>query len=270
MLRYLAELYRFRDLLFWLAAKELKVRYKVPWLGFLWAVIVPVALSAIFWVVFTHVIPVAMGPTPFFLFLLAGMFPWHFFAQSVGGGTMSVLDAGALVRKTVFPRAVIPLAVVAAHAVNFLLALGVVLVWLVAAGRPLSPWLWLLPVAAAVHVVLTAGVTLLTAGLQVRYRDVKYLVELGLLAAFYLTPIFYPLEFLTRVSPLLRALALANPLAHLVELFRLAYLGRVPEALAVPPAAAAGAALAASAVLFFAGLAVFRRREATFADWVTG
>ena len=268
MARYLIELARHKDLLFWLAVKEIKVRYKLPLLGFLWALLVPLALSTILWLIFTYLMPISMAPYPFFVFLLTGMFPWNCFAQSVSNSTMSVLDAGSLIRKTTFPRVLIPLSIVAANLFNFLLALGVVVAIIMLSGLPLSGWMWLLPVAIGLHVVLTIGVALLVAGLQVRYRDVKYLTEIGLLLWFYLTPIFYPLGLIARFPPVLRWLYLLNPFVAVVELYRLALLGTTSGAAVMAPAAALGLAAACSLGMLVIGFAVFRRQEPAFADWV--
>ena len=270
MARYLIELARHKDLLFWLAAKEIKVRYKLPLLGFLWALLVPLALSAILWVVFTYVMPVTMVRCPFSLFLIVGIFPWNFFAQSVSHATMSVLDAGSLIKKTAFPRAVVPLSIVAANGANFLLAMLVVVGILVASRVPLSPWIWGLPLVMGLQVVLTTGVVLLGADLQVRYRDVKYLTELGLLLWFYLTPIFYPLELITRVPAALQLVYLLNPLVAIVELYRLVLLGGTSGAAIVAPPLVFGLAAVFSVSILLLGFASFRRHEPTFADWVVG
>ena len=270
MLRYFAELARYRDLLFWLAAKDIKVRYKLPILGFVWALLVPLLSSGILWLIFTYVVPTSVGRYPFFLFLIAGMFPWNFFSQSVSQATMSVLDAGALIKKTAFPRAVLPLAIVAANLVNFLLAMGVVLGIIVLSRIPMGWHVGILPLAIGLHALFTTGVVLLVAGLQVRYRDIKYLTEVGLLLWFYFTPIFYPLDFVKRAPGFLQALYRLNPLVPIMELYRLALLGpdshlavaSVPQLLATT--------MSISIVIFLLGLSVFRRHEPAFADWVMG
>lgn len=270
MRRSWRELTQHRDLLFWLAAKEIKVRYKLPLLGFLWALLVPLLLSAILWLVFTYVMPIPMAGYPFFLFLIAGMFPWNFFAQSVSHATMSVLDAGPLIRKAVFPRMLIPLSIVAANLVNFLLALLVVLAIILACGLGLSPWMWLLPGVIGLELMLTIGVVLLVAGLQVRYRDVKYLTEVSLLLWFYLTPIFYPLALIATVPAALRSLYLLNPFVGVVELYRLTLLGETSGPTVLAPSWLFGMAVVGSVVTLLVGAAVFRRHEPAFADWVVG
>jgi len=270
MVRYLRELVRHRDLLFWLAAKEIKVRYKSPVLGVLWALLVPLLVSLILWVIFTWVMPVPKMRYPFFLFLIVAMFPWSFFSQSVSAAVMSVLEAGPLIKKHAFPRALIPLSVVAAHLFNFVVALAVVLGILFASGLPVSRWVWLLPVVIGLHVALTTGVALLVAGLQVRYRDVKYLTEVGLVLWFYLTPIFYPLELVLHAPPVLGFLYLLNPLVWVVELYRIALLGGSSGPMFLAGPLAVGTAAVVSVGICTVGLSIFRRYEPTFADWVMG
>ena len=269
MIRHFVELARYRDLLFWLAAKEIKVRYKSPILGFLWTLLVPLLTSLILWLVFTYVVPMPAARYPFFLFLIVGTFPWNFFSLSLSSATMSVLESGALIKKTAFPRAVIPLSIVAANLFNFLLSLVVVIGIILVSGYPLSPWLWLLPVAVGLEVLLTTGVVLLVSGLQVRYRDVKYLTEIGLLFWFYLTPIFYPLDLVLRGPRILQGLYLLNPFVSIIELYRFTLLGAAPGA-PISHMLTLGMAAAASLGVFVVGLLVFRRHEPAFADWVIG
>lgn len=268
MKHYLAELVRHRDLLFWLAAKEIKVRYKRPLLGVLWALLVPLVSSLILWFVFTYVLPMPPGQQPFFLFLIVGMFPWNFFAQSLTHSTTSVLDAGALIRKTRFPRALVPLSVVAANLFNFVLALAMVTGLVMAISRRISPELWLLPLAVTLQLSLTIGMALLISSWQVRFRDVKYLTELGLVLWFYLTPVFYSLETIVRIPLLVRRLYLLNPCVGILELYRLALFGQSSVSSSVLWSITAIAGVWAVAILVV-GLWIFRRQEPTLADFVT-
>lgn len=267
---YLRELVRHRDLLFWLTVKDIKVRYKSPALGVLWALLVPSSLSLILWLVFTYILPVAPAQPPFFLFLIVAMFPWHFFSQSVAAAPMSVLEAGPLIRKHPFPRALIPLSIVAANFFHFICALAVVLGILLAAGLRPGFQLWVLPVAVGLQLLLTSGMVLLIAGLQVQFRDVKFLTDVGLTLWFYVTPIFYPLERILSGPPPLASLYLLNPMVWIVELYRIALLGASSGGPGILASAALGIAGVLSVACLAAGLLDFRRREATLADVVLG
>jgi len=270
MVRYFAELIRYRDLLFWLTVKEIKVRYKSPVLGLLWSLLVPLVISGILFVVFTYMFPTPNLPVPFFLFLIVAMFPWNFFSSCVACAPMSVLEAGQLIKKSRFPRALIPLSIVAANVVNFIFSLIVVLVILTIMRLPLSGWVWVLPIIIGVEILLTVGIVLLVASLQVQFRDVKYLTEIGLLLWFYLTPIFYPLDAISHSPFLIRAVYLLNPFVYVVELFRAALLGGLAERMLVPPLLSLGIAIVSSVGICLLGVTVFRRLEPKFADQVMG
>ena len=127
MLRRLAALVQHRELILRLAGKDLKVRYKSPWLGFLWALLVPVFMMLILTVVFSLFMRIQVGEMPFWLFLVTALFPWNFVALSLSTGTTSVVESGSLIRKVYFPREAIPVSVVMANLVNFLLAEGILL-----------------------------------------------------------------------------------------------------------------------------------------------
>ena len=267
---YLIDLYRHRDLLFWLTAKEVKVRYKSPVLGWLWSLMVPLSMSLVFFVIFTYVAPLPKTDIPFFLFLIVAIFPWMFFAGSVSRAAMSVLDSGGLIKKHPFPRALVPIAVVMSYFVNFALGLIVVIGFVVAMGVPLTPWVGLLPAALGLELMLTTGMALLVSGLQVHYRDIKYVVEISLMLGFYLTPIFYPVHLLSQLPRLAQLVYCMNPMVHIVELFRLSLLGTVSGPTVLPPVAVLGVATAATVGIFVVGVSLFRRYESTFADWVLG
>lgn len=270
MRQYMIELYRWRDLLFWLAAKEIKVRYKKPLLGFLWALLVPLCLTLTLWVVFTYVIRVRMVQYPFFLFLIVGIFPWNFFAQSVSAATTSIIDAGPLIKKTVFPRAIIPLATVAVNLFHFLCVL-IVLIGVLAVTRHLViRSLWLLPLAIGLELLFTVGMVLLVAVLQVRYRDVRYIVEIMLPLWFYFTPIFYPIDLVMQGPVVLQVVFLMNPFVYILELFRIALLGGTSATLLISPWLMAGVALVVSVGVFLLGFRLFRRHEPMFFEWVPG
>jgi len=258
-----------RDLVAWLIRKELKVRYKLPILGFLWALLVPLITSGILWLVFTRVLPMPATPYPYFLFLIAGVFPWHFFSQSVSQSTPSLLESGPLIRKAVFPRTAIPFSVVAANFVNFVLALAVVMGIFLLFRQPFSVNLALLPIAVIGTFFFTLGCSLAVSCLQVYYRDIKYITELGLILWFYLTPIFYPLQLVQQAPAPVQSLYLANPFVYLVEVFRLALLPASASGM-FSPAGVVGIVLGSSFAVFILGAALFRKKESALSDWVTG
>jgi len=193
------KLFQYRELLIRLAWKEIRVRYKEPILGLAWAFLVPVLMTLIFMFIFTKIVKIPFEGYPFFIFLAVGLFPWNFFNVSVSTSTMSILESGTLIKKVYFPREIIPISIVFANGVNFLFTLVAMIFFIIICGIKLSLWLFLLPVAFIAQILFTSGIALMISGLQVSYRDIKYIVEVALPFWFYMTPIFYPLWLVLNV-----------------------------------------------------------------------
>jgi ABC-type polysaccharide/polyol phosphate export permease len=273
MIRRIGELLQHRELILRLAVKDLKVRYKSPWLGFLWALLVPVFMMVILSVVFSLFLRVKVGPFPFPLFLIAALFPWNFVALSLGTGTTNVVESGSLIKKVYFPREAMPIAVVLANAVNFLIAMLLLPSVILLTGVGLSLHVALLPVLVLLLMVFVTGITLLFSSLHVHYRDVKYIVEVLLLGWFYISPIIYPLRYVSDYAgeagrPWAFQLYMLNPMAQFVTLFRGAllpgYIDHMPDT--VGYWTLFGVCTALSLATFLLGLVVFERLGRTFAD----
>lgn len=219
-------LIRYWELTMSLATKDLKVRYKSPALGFLWAILVPILMAIIFIVIFSRVFKISIKDYP--VFLICGLFPWNFFQLSISTGTTSIVENGGLLKKVYFPRQVIPLSIVAANLVNFLLALILlIIIVLIFRLRPGMPVL-LLPVAIMLQVILTTGILLIFSSLHTYYRDVRYIVEVLLICWFYLTPIFY--DVTTVIPERYIKIYMLNPMAGIVTIYRDIFIySRFPE-----------------------------------------
>lgn len=200
------------ELLCTLAFKELKVRYKSSWLGFLWSLVVPLALMGVFLIVFKYLMKFNITPT----FLLAGLFPWTFFTLTIATVTTCFVDNGNLIKKVAFPRELLPASIVFANFINFALSMLVLLCFDIR-------WSWYLlavPLVMLLQLIFTLGLALVVAAAQVYCRDTRYIVEIGLLLWFYLTPIFYPLTLVQQISQQLLYVFLLNPLAGLTVMYR--------------------------------------------------
>lgn len=183
--------WQYRELLVGLVRKELKVKYKDSSLGFLWSMLNPAMYLAVFYVVFEVIL--GSGIPYFVIYLLSGLLAWNFFNGSVTGATGSVVGNGSLVNKVYFPREILPLSTVGAGVVHFLLQNLVLLAALVVFRYGVDlDYLWLALPALAVLLVLTAALGILFAALNVYLRDLQHLLELAMLAWFWLTPIVYP------------------------------------------------------------------------------
>ncbi len=270
----LRELLAYRHLVGNLVIRDLKVRYKNSLLGFLWSLASPLLMM----LVFTLIFGVMQRPSvdrAFHLFVLTGLLPWNWFNLAVAGGVGCVVGNASLINKVYFPREVLPIGVVLGELVNFLLALPVLLVMLVAWGIPLT-WhaLWL-PVIIAIQAAFTLGVVFLLACANVYYRDTAKIVEVALLAWFFATPIFYDYGAFDQVVRLGgwsvetgRLAYILNPMGTLVANYRTVLYGSpggppsAPDALFLLRTAAT--ALAVLAV----GYWVFARRSGRFGEEV--
>lgn len=247
-----------RDLFLNLTRAQLTARYKTTGIGFLWFLVTPLVLMVALTVVFQHVIRLDIPDYP--LFVLAGLLPWTFFQAGLANATPSLVRSATLIKRVNLPRVLIPLAEIAASAVHFVVSLALFLGLALVLGRPPGASLALLPVVIVVNVVCVVGFALLLSGLEVIYRDVEFIVSIGLRVLFYLTPLFYPLSF---VPEAWRPLYLLNPMVGIVETYRAAL---VPVATFDPLPLAVAAA--SSAAWLFIGILVFRRLQPHFDDHV--
>jgi len=262
----LTSLYRNRGLVAVLVARDLKARYRGTFLGYVWSLLNPLLLLAVYTVVFTWVIPARVtSDVPFPLFLFAGLLPWGFVSGALLDAAVVLGDNGPLLRKVVCPPEVFPAVTVLSHMVHHLLALPILLVAVgVAAwsGVVRFPWtVVLMPVVLAIWLVAVGGLALAVAALAVHFRDLKDLLHNLLNIFFFATPIIYPLEMIH--VPILRTLIQANPATPLVLLYRDAVLlGRCPSLTAWIWA------LAVAAFFWLTGSWIFSRLRETIAETV--
>lgn len=222
------ELFRYRSLMRNLITKDLKVRYKNSVLGFFWSLLNPLLMMLVFTFVFTQLLGETIPNFP--VFVLIGLLSWNWTATSIAAGTMSIVSNAPLISKVYFPRMMLPLSVVLANGVNYVLAFPVIFLFMIIYGMDFSPWLVYLPVIVAVQATLLCGLTLLLSALCVYFRDTTVLVDIGILAWFFLTPIFYRVEDV--VPDLVQWMYWLNPMASIIaELHTVLYYGGVPDPL---------------------------------------
>jgi lipopolysaccharide transport system permease protein len=253
----LGDLWAYRELLYFLVWRDVKVRYKQTALGVLWAVLQPLFMMIIFTIFFGRLAGVRTGDVPYPLFAYAGLVPWTFFANAVTNSGNSLVGSAHLITKVYFPRLVIPAAAVAAGLVDLAVASVVLFALALYYGVALSWSLLLLPVFVALTVLLALGAGLLASASTVRYRDLKhalpFLIQLWLFAS----PVIYSSS---AIPARWRWLYFANPLAGIIDGFRSALTGRAFDWPAITVAAAVTFALLLAATY------LFRRIEETFAD----
>lgn len=258
-----------------LVRKDLKVKYKGSTLGFVWSLANPVLYLAVFTLVFQVIMP---SSVPYFgVYFMAGLLVWNFFSTATSSATGAVVGAANLVKKVPFPRLVLPFATVGFVGVQTLLQFGVFTAFLLAFYRDfLGPQLLLAIPALLVAVVLTSAVSMLVSSLNVRWRDVQHLWEMAMLAGFWVTPIVYPLTFVSDKLGGFFRLYMLNPMVPVVAaLQRAIYVHAQPVGAGTPVLVDGGYAFylkwlgvagAIAAILFAVGLMVFKRLDGSFAE----
>jgi len=262
----LPSLYRNRALLAVLVARDLKARYRGTFLGYLWSLLNPLLLLAVYTVVFTWVIPARVASdTPFPLFLFSGLLPWAFVSGALLDAAVVLSDNGPLLRKVVCPPEVFPAVTILSHFVHHLLALPILLAAVAAAAvggiMRFPVTVLLLPAVLAIWLVAVSGLALAVAALAVHFKDLKDLLHNLLNIFFFATPIIYPLEMIR--IPLLRRAIQANPATPLIVLYRdVVLLGRLPSL------AEWAWAIGVAAVFWLVGSWIFSRLRETIAETV--
>lgn len=225
MLGHLRELWQYRELTWSLVVRDLKGRYKSSVLGFVWSLLNPLGMMLVFTIVFTVMMPSQIERFP--IFLLCGLLPWNYFTGGVMMSTNSVVGNAGLVKKVYFPREVLPIATVLSTLVNFLLSLVVLFAVLIVMRARFSSWLWLLPAVIIVQTCFVLGMAFVLSTLNVFYRDTIMIIDVVMLAWFFLTPVVYSINILPESYHLLgitvdvrRWMYILNPMASLIAAYR--------------------------------------------------
>ncbi len=229
MLEHLRQLVRYRELIRNLTLRDLKVRYRNSIFGFLWAWGNPILMTLVFTVVFTILNRSAV--TRFPLFIMVGWLVWTFTTSAINDGIGSVVSNSNLVKKIYFPREVLPASAVLANGANFLLALPLLGILILVYGVSVGPQLLLyLPVIFLSQLAFVMGLSFILSAINVYYRDTHVIIGVALTAWFFLTPVFYPVKFLTgnwNGIDLARLMYIVNPMASIIESYRNIFYGSV-------------------------------------------
>jgi lipopolysaccharide transport system permease protein len=254
------ELWRYRDLAFQIAARDVTVRYRQTALGAAWAVLQPIGFMIVFSLIFGRLAGISSDGIPYALFSLAGLVPWTFFTTVLTLSADSLVVNTALVSKIYFPRIFIPGGVLAAGLVDLSISLIILFTVVFVMGYEPGVQVLFLPVLILCMLATTLGVGSALAAINVRYRDVRYVVPFAVQMWLFLTPIAYPSSLLDEPW---RTLSAINPMVGIVEGFRWCVVGTGGE-----PAAMIAISAASSLILLVAGLAYFDRVERSFADLI--
>jgi lipopolysaccharide transport system permease protein len=256
----LGELWDYRELLYFLVWRDVKVRYKQTALGAAWAIIQPVFTMVVFSLFFGKLAKISSDGLPYPIFSFAALVPWTFFANGLGQSANSLVSSANLIKKVYFPRLIIPISTVLSEIVDFSLAFVVLLGLMVYFQIPLTGRIFWLPLFILLALITSLGVGLWLAALNVKYRDVRYMVPFLTQFWMFATPIVYPSSLLAEPWHTLYGL---NPMVGVVEGFRWALVGSQAA-----PGLMTLASACAALVILVTGAFYFRRLEKTFADTV--
>ncbi len=257
---YLKDLYAAKDLLFAWTGRNIRARYQQSALGWLWAIIQPAASVVIFTLIFTRIVPIDTGDTPYIIFSYVAVVPWTFLSTSLNDMAASLVANMNLIKKIYFPREAIPIAAMLARLMDFGVAAVLVIILMLIYKMPLYlPGLLFLPLILAIQITLILGLGMALSALNVFYRDVQSVLTLVIQIWFYASPIIYPV---TMIPENLRTLYFFNPMAGILEAYRDVLIhAKLPGIYLLPSAATA-------AVIFVIGYWAFKRVEFKFADVV--
>jgi ABC-2 type transport system permease protein len=258
MIEFLRDTYRYRELIWALALKELKIRYKRSVLGFLWALLNPMLLMLVLSVVFSTIM---QAQTPHYaIFILCVLLPWTFFSQTLAYAAESIVGNGELIKKVRVAKLVFPVAAVVSNMINFLLSLIPLVLIVLAMRHPITLKWFYLPVALLTLTLFTLGATFFFATVNVYYRDVSHILQIALQVLFYVTPIIYSLDLFPEKYRIFFKL---NPLQYFMNGFRLSiYYGLLPTWESIITCFVLGFGA------LYAGFGLFRRKQDEFVFYV--
>jgi lipopolysaccharide transport system permease protein len=210
----------YKDLVYILTKKEIKIRYKSSYFGYLWSLLNPLAFAGIFYFVFGLIWKAPTENYP--LFLVAGLFPWQWFSNSMSAATTVYVSNASVIKKVNFPRSILPLATTVQDMFHFLCAIPIIVVLLGVYGRaPAVMWLIGVPLLLVIQLMMVYGLSLALASISLFFRDLQQITGIILMFLFYPTPILYPVSM---IPPEYKDLVLANPLAPVILAWRQLFL----------------------------------------------
>ena len=263
MFANIKKLFSYRELLYSLTRKELKVKYRGSVLGFFWSLLNPILTMLVYSFVFSIVL--RGGVEEFAIFLICALLPFNFLQNSVNQGTGSIISNSNLVNKIYFPREILPLSIVFSNLINFFLELIALFAVLAFMGYKFYLFLYILPVLVFIQIFLVTGMTLLVSALNVFFRDLQHLITIVMMVWFFGTPIIYPLSMVPeRFQPYIKFI---NPMTIYAAYYRnIFYYTKHTEGAGFPSALETVTALGITLLIFFLGYFVFKKLEPRFAE----
>jgi lipopolysaccharide transport system permease protein len=256
------KLFSYRELLFSLTKKELKVKYRGSVLGFFWSLLNPILTMLVYTFVFSIVL--RGGIEQFAVFLICALLPFNFLSNSVNYGAGCIISNSNLVNKIYFPREIIPLSIVLSNLINFFFELAALFIVLGVMGYRFYIYLYILPVLIFIQFFLVTGMTFLVSALNVFFRDLQHLITIIMMVWFFGTPIIYPLSM---VPEKYQVFLKINPMTIYADYYRnIFYYVKYPENAGFPSTVDTLVALGITILIFFIGYFIFKRLEPRFAE----
>ena len=254
-----SELFYYRDLFFFIAWRNIKVRYKQTVLGATWAILQPFLTMVVFSIFFGSLAKVPSDSVPYPIFVYAGLLPWTFFSNVIRFSGTSIIEDERLITKVYFPRIIIPSSVIGVELLDFCISFVILLVMIFYYGMGISLSILLLPLLLIIMIGSALGVGLFLSALTVAYRDFRYIVTFLVQLWMFVSPVVYPVAIVPKSWRWLLAI---NPMTGVIDGFRSAILHKPfdPQVLFI--------SFISAVILFFVGLFYFRCKERSFADLI--
>ena len=254
------ELWRYRELFYFFTWRDIKIKYKQTFLGFLWAILQPLMMMVIFTFFFGKALNIPSQNLPYPVYVFSGLLIWNLFSAGLTSASNSMVNNATIIKKIYFPRLIIPVSSILVALFDFLMAFVLFIGILIFYQQPVS-WLAIIcwPLALLIGMVATLGLGSLLAALNVKYRDFRYVIPFLVQILFFLTPVIYPISMLD--NPVLKYILACSPMYAAVELFRYPLTGIMPDYLFL------SASLMAGLILLVAGIVYFKSTEDFFADF---
>lgn len=252
--------FSYHELLFNMARREITQRYKQSILGYAWVILNPLFQLLVMTFVFSTIFKFSSFSVPYIVFLMVGLLPWNFFAQSLGSASNSLVSNSSLITKIYFPREILVYGTIIAKLVDFLYSCLVLIPFFIYFQIILT-WqvLWVIPIFI-IQLIFTAALSLLISSLNLFYRDIQYLLTLIISLWFYVTPILYPVE---QFPQQYRFIFTFNPMSVIINAYRQTVLGGL-----APNLNSLGIAAITSLILYLVAYLIFKKLEGQFADYV--
>lgn len=256
---YFRDVFRSREILYYLAWRDILVRYKQAFFGVAWALIRPLLNMAVFTLIFQKIAHLSSYDVPYPLFVLAGMLPWQLVSSTCSDTSISLINNVNLITKIYFPRTILPLAQVGVQCVDFIINMALLFLLMFAMGVGSVSTLWILPLSTLLVLILCMGVGLWLSALTVEYRDFKFIVTFLVQFGMFASPVGYGTHI---ISGSWKWVYFLNPMAGIIDSFRLALFGIYEPYML----GSIGMAAMLSLLLLGTGVIYFRKTERSFAD----